>query len=123
MMNRVVFPKLRIMEAAVNPIGEEIGDDHKRYSLEPQRHCRQGAKTVVVELYQVIGTMNAVDVRSAQHQHSDAQEARHDRDQEPVADVGHDLAFPPPWAAWIARRQVSQHRKYDAEGDRYREQL
>src|SRR6185437_13116952 len=103
MMNRVVFPELGIMKAAMNPVGKKIGDDDKRYSLDPQRHGRQRAKTIVVELDQVVGTMNAINVRGTQHQHSDAQEASQDRDQEPIADVGYDLTFAPPRAARIAR--------------------
>jgi len=67
--------------------------------------------------------VNVVDICRAHHHQADAHEAGGQRNQEPIADVGDDLALVPPRAAGIAGRPVRQHREHDAERDRYRDDL
>jgi hypothetical protein len=61
--------------------------------------------------------------RGADDHQADAHEARAERDQEPVADVGDDIALAPPRRAGIAGRPMSQRREHEAEGDGDRDQL
>jgi hypothetical protein len=77
----------------------------------------QWPKTVVVEIDQSLGAMNVVDVRGTHDHKADADKARGKRNQEPVADVRHDLALTPPGTAGVAGRPVSQNSEHDAKGD------
>src|SRR5262245_56705906 len=78
---------------------------------------------VIVELDQPFGGGDAEQGRSPQHQKAYAQIAREQRYQEPVAEIGDELALVPPGAAGIAGPEERQHREGGAQRDRYRNDL
>ena len=67
--------------------------------------------------------MDVEDDRSAEHQKADAEDARENRYEEPVTDIGDEFALAPPGFSRIAGPEVRQHRKYKGERDRDRHDL
>ena len=122
-MDRVIFPHRAIMEHAMDPVEKEIRNDQKDHGLRPERQLAERPKTSVVESDQRIVTFDIIKHARANNQQADPYDARHQRNSEPVNDVRYDFALAPPWLARIARPEMRQHRKDDAERDRHREDL
>ena len=78
---------------------------------------------VVVEGDQVVGIANPEQQAGAEHQQADPEDTREQRHQEPVAEVGHELALAPPGLAGIAGPEMRQHREYQRERERDRDDL
>ena len=110
-MDGVVSPEPAAMEHAVQPVHHEIGNDQEQDRLQPQRQRRQRAMAVVIEGDQVVGIANPEQQAGAEHQQADAEDTREQRHQEPVAEVGHELALAPPGLAGIAGPEMRQHRE------------
>ena len=123
MMDGVVFPEAAAMEHAVQPVHHEIGSDQEQDRLQPQRQRRQRAMAVVVEGDQFVGVVNPEQQAGAEHQQPDPEHAREQRHQEPVAEVGHELALAPPGPAGIAGPEMRQHREHQRQRDRDRHHL
>src|SRR3972149_7872430 len=117
MMYRVIFPQFAAMEAAMDPIEQEIRYHHEDHGLQPERQCSKRAMAVLVDVHDRLGAMNVEYQRRAQRQHADTKKAREQRDQKPVANVGDDLALAPPRTAGIAGRPAGQRREYHTEDD------
>ena len=123
MVDGVVFPEPAAMKHAVQPVHHEIGRDQEQDRLQPQWQPRQRAMAVVVEGDQFVGVANSKQQAGAQHQQPDAEHAREQRHQEPVADVGDELALAPPGPAGIAGPEMRQHREHERQRDRDRHHL
>src|SRR5215475_16106940 len=106
MVHGVIFPEVSPVKAAMDPICQEVRYDQKRQRLRPQRQARQWAKAIVIELHQRVSAVNPVQICRAHHHKADAYETRGKWDQEPIADVGDDLALAPPGTARIAARPM-----------------
>ena len=78
---------------------------------------------VVIEGDQIVGVANSKQQSGAEHQQADAEHAREQRHQEPVADVGDELALAPPGPAGIAGPEMRQHREQQRQRDRDRHHL
>ena len=118
MMDRVIFPEAGAVKHPVQPILHEVRQHQEQHRLQPQRQFGQGAVAVVVEGNQLVGVMNLEDHPGAEHQQSDPQHAAHQRHEEPVADIGDELALAPPWRAGIAGPEMGQHREHQRQRDR-----
>ena len=97
--------------------------DQEQDRLQPQRQRRQRAMAVVVEGDQFVGVVNFEQQAGAEHQQPDPEHAREQRHQEPVAEVGDELALAPPGRAGIAGPEMRQHREYQRQRDRDRHHL
>ena len=122
-MDRVVLPHRRAMEAAVDPVHHEVRRDQEDRRLQPQRQLRQRPVAVVVELDQAFGGGDAEQPGGAEHQQADAQIAREQRDDEPIAEIGDELALAPPGPARIAGPEVAEHGEDGAEHEQHRHEL
>ncbi len=78
---------------------------------------------VVVESDQLVGVLNAKDHGGQNHQQPDPEHAREQRHQEPVANIGGQLALAPPGRAGIAGPEMAQHREQRRQHDRDRHHL
>ena len=79
--------------------------------------------TVVIECHQAVGGGDVKQQRGADNQHADAQEAGNDRNEEPVAEVGYEIAFLPPGTSGIACPEPGQDRENGCHCDRDRHAL
>src|SRR6476620_867850 len=71
--------------------------------------------TVVVEGNEFVSVMNIKDYAGCQHEKPDPQYASKQRNEEPVADVGDELALAPPRRAGIAGPEMGQHGEYQRQ--------
>ena len=92
-MDRVVLPEAAAVKHPVQPVQHEVGGDQEQQRLKPERQLRQRAMAVVVECDQVVGVVNVEHHAGAEHQQPDAKHAGEHRHEEPVADVGDELAL------------------------------
>jgi hypothetical protein len=123
MMDGVVFPEAAAVKHAMQPVQHEVGRNEEQYRLHPERKLRQRSMTVVVERSQFVDLMNVEDDCGAQHQQSDAEDARKYRHEEPVTDIGNELALAPPGFTRIAGPEMREYREHKAERDRDRNDL
>src|SRR4029079_1983221 len=123
MMDGVIFPERAAVKHAVKPVQHEVGRDEKQYPLQPERKLRQRSMAVVVECDQVIRLTDIEEDGGAKDQQPDAEDARKYRHEEPVADVGNEFALAPPGFAGIAGPEMREHREYNSEPDRDRNDL
>ena len=72
---------------------------------------------VVVEGDQFVGIANPEHEAGAEHQQADPEDTREQRHQEPVAEVGDELALAPPGLAGIAGPEMRQHREHQRQRD------
>ena len=111
------------MESAVKPVHHEIRADQEDRRLQPERQPRERPVPVIVEFDQSLGGGDAEQERGAHDQEPDAQIAGEQRDDEPIAKIGHQLALAPPGLARIAGPEEGQNREDGSERDRYRQDL
>jgi len=94
---------------------------HDNLALAPQVQLRERAVAVVVEGDQLVGIVNVEDDAGGDDQKADPHGAGEYRNEEPVADVGHDLPLAPPRRAGIAGpemlEQREDHRQHEGDGD------
>jgi hypothetical protein len=91
--------------------------------LQPERQPRQRTVTTVVERDQLVGIMDLKNQAGAEREQADAEHAREQRDEEPVAEVGDELALAPPRRAGVAGPEMGQHREDQRKRQRDRHQL
>src|SRR6185295_14378830 len=111
MMDGMIFPESAAMKHAVQPVQHEVGRNEEQYRLHPERKLRQRPMAVVVECDQFVDVVNVEEDSGANHQQADAEDARKYRHEEPIADVGNELALSPPGFTWIAGPEMREHRK------------
>src|ERR1700686_3005328 len=102
MMDRVIFPESAAVKHPVQPVQHKIRQNQEQHGLEPQRQFGQRAVAVVVKGNEFVGVMNIKDDAGAEHEQPDPQHASEQRNEEPVKDVGDELALAPPRRAGIA---------------------
>src|SRR5260370_42547537 len=102
MMDGVIFPEAATVKHAVQPIQHEIRRDQEQHGLQPQWQLGQGTMAVVVKGNQFVGVMYFEDDAGADHEQPDPKYAREQRNEEPVTDVGDELALAPPRGAGVA---------------------
>ena len=73
---------------------------------------------VVIEGNQPIGIVDVEEDACAQHQEADPDHAREYRHEEPVDDVGDELALLPPGHGIVTGPEMGQHREYHRKHDR-----
>src|SRR5664279_5120465 len=105
------------MEAAMNPIEQEIRYHHEDHGLQPERQGGERPMAVLIEVHDRLVAMNVEYQGRAQCQHADTKEMRDQWNQKPVANIGDNLALAPPRTAGIAGRPGGQCREYDTEDD------
>ena len=72
---------------------------------------RQRSVPIIIEFDQPLCTGDPEEERRSEHEQANAQIARKQRDEEPVAKVGEQLAFAPPGSAGVAGPEEGQERK------------
>src|SRR3954453_14106752 len=112
-----------MMESAMDPIHHQIRSHEKDRRLQPKRQLRQRPMTVVVELDQSLGTGDPEYKGGSENQEPDAQVAREQRDQEPIAKIGEEIAFMPPRLARVAGTEERQEAEGGPQRNRYRHDL
>ena len=117
------FQNAAAVKHAVQPVQHEVGRNEEQYRLHPERKLRQRPMAIVVECDQFVGLMNVEDDCGAEHQQPDAEDTRKYRHEEPVTDVGNELALAPPGFARIAGPEMREHREHQSERDRDRNDL
>ena len=122
-MDRVIFPEPGAVEHPVQPVQHEVGGDQEHQRLRPFRQLRQRAVAVFIEGDQVVGVVDVEDGGGADHQQPDAEHPRESRREEPVDDVGDDLALAPPRPAVVAGPEMGEHREHDRQRQRDRHHL
>src|SRR5262245_25188101 len=122
MVDGVIFPHRPAMEEAMAEVHDQVRTDEEDDRLQPQRQSRKGTVPVLVKRNQLISAGYAEQQHCADDQEPDAQIARDQRDDEPVANIGRKLALAPPRPSWIAGPEIGQRRKDNAERDRNRKQ-
>src|ERR1700692_747988 len=78
---------------------------------------------IVIELDEPLRAGDAEEERRTDHQQPDPQIAREQWDYDPIANIGDQLALPPPRTTRIAGPEERQDREHDAESDRHRHEL
>src|ERR1700685_1082770 len=121
MMYGVVFPHSRAMEEAVRPIQDDVFADEKDHHLRDQWQRREWPMAVVVECDETFGCCDVEEGGSADDQQADAQIAGDHRNEEPIAQVGHEISLVPPGAAWIAGPECREKSEDDSKSDRDRD--
>src|SRR5436305_6875573 len=78
---------------------------------------------VVVKGDQLVGIMDVEDDAGAEHEQADTEYTREHRNDEPVANVGDELALAPPRNAGIASPEMAEDREDERQPDRDRDHL
>ena len=78
---------------------------------------------IVVKGDQPVGVMDVEDHAGAEHEQTDTEYAREHWNNEPVANVGDELALAPPRNAGIAGPEMAEDRKHHSQPDRDRDHL
>src|SRR5262249_19333963 len=123
MMDRVILPERPAMKHAVQPVHHEIRRDEEDRRLQPNGQLRQRTMPVVIELDEGLRRGDAEQDGSADDQETDAQVAREQRDDEPIADVRDEPAFAPPRWSGITGPAPRQQGEGGPEHDGHRKQL
>jgi hypothetical protein len=119
-MHRVVLPHPFAVEEAMGPVKDDVLADQKHEHLRDKRQGRQRPMTVVIERYQAISGGDVKQQCGADNQHADAQKAGNNRNEEPVAKIGDEIAFLPPGTSGIACPEPRQDRENGCHCDRDR---
>jgi hypothetical protein len=122
-MHGVVLPQLVAMKQAMGPVGDEIFADQKDDHLRNEGQARQRAVAVFVEGDQAVGGGDVEQKRGAGDEHADAEVARDDRNEEPIAQVGDQIGLAPPRPPGIAGPKIGQHREGGGYSERDRNDL
>jgi hypothetical protein len=108
------------MKDPMTPVHDYVSPHEEDGRLQPQGQGRQRAVPILIERDQSISSADSKQQRRAHNQEPDAQVTRQQRNDEPIANIGHKLALAPPRAARIARPEKGQDGKHQAKqhGDR-----
>ena len=112
-MHGVILPEPHAVKQPECPVQDDVFSDEKDHHLCNERKRGEGAVPVIVESDQAISRGNPEQNRSARDQEADAQITGDHRNDEPVAQIGHEIALAPPWPAGIAgpeRGEDGEHR-------------
>ena len=90
----------------MDPVQDQVLADQEDHHLRGQRKRGERTVAIIVEVDQAVRGGDAEQERGADDKQADAQKAREDRDEEPVAKVGDQIALAPPRAARIAGPEV-----------------
>jgi hypothetical protein len=101
----------------VNPIEHKIRRDQIANRLEPERQSTERSVSVLEEVDDGLLAVDVKNQRGAEHQQADSQEAGENRHNEPVGQIGNDVAAAPPGLAGIAGKADGEQREQDARGD------
>ena len=107
----------------MNPVHHDIGAEQEDRRLRPERQLRQRAVPVIIERDQPLAGGDAEEERGADHEEADAQIAGEQRNEKPIAKIGHQFPLAPPGAAGIASPDDRQKSKDGPERDRHRQHL
>ena len=107
----------------MNPVHHHVGAGQEDARLQPERQLRERAMPVVVELDQSLGGGDVEQERRPHDQEADAQIARKQWDDEPVAEIGDQFALAPPGLSRIAGPEEGEHGEHDRKPDRDRHDL
>jgi hypothetical protein len=91
--------------------------------LHDERQRRQWSMAVLVEGDQSVGSGDVKECSSANNQEADAEIAGDNRDKEPVAQIGDEVALAPPRTARIAGPELRQHSEDRSQRQRNRNAL
>ena len=97
-MDRVIAPHRRTMKDAVDPVHHEVGRRPGRWPPAATTAIAPAGRGRRRRTRSVLRRGDAEQQRGAEHQEPDAQIAREQRDDEPVAEIGDELALAPPRA-------------------------
>ena len=122
-VHRVVLPHRSAVEKPVRPIQDDVFADQEDDHLNGERQRGKRAVAVIVEGDQAVRGGDSEQQRGADDEHADAQIARDDRNEEPVAQVGDEIALVPPRPAGIASPERGEHREDGRERQRDRNVL
>ena len=81
----------------------------RKISIWRPAEARQRPVTVLIEGDQAVGGGDAEQNRGAGDEHADAQIARDDRNEEPVAEIGDEIALVPPRRPGLQAQNTGQH--------------
>src|SRR5436305_2508506 len=109
MMHGVVLPQPPAVEKTMRPIGDGILADEENQHLYDERQRGQRSMAVLVEGNQSVDGGDVKEYRSAGDEEADAEIASDDRNEEPVAEIGDEVALAPPGTARIAGPELRQH--------------
>src|SRR5438270_8380977 len=123
MMDPVILPETAGMQHAAQPVQHEIGHYQEQHRLQPSWQRGEWAMAVVVKGDQLIGIMDVEDHAGAEHEQADTEYAREHRNNEPVANVGDELALAPPRNAGIASPEMAKDREHHSQPDCDRDHL
>src|SRR5438874_5127128 len=101
MMHRVVLPQSPAVEKTVRPIGDDVLADEENQHLHDERERRERPVAVLVEDDQAVGGGDVKEHGGTGDEQADAEIAGDDWNEEPVAEIGDEVALAPPGTARI----------------------
>ncbi len=107
-MHGVVLPHPLAVKQAMGPVQHDVLADEEDHHLYDKRQRGQRPVAVVIKGYQPVRGGDLKQQRRADNEHADAQEAGDDRNEKPVAEIGHKVALcaTTAWPGLQAQNQV-----------------
>ena len=111
-MNGVILPKNRhAVEPAMAPIHDEVFADQKDESLREKRKRGKRPVAILIEGNQTVGGRDMQHKCSSGDEKPDAQKTGDHGNEEPITQIGYQVALVPPRLAWIAGPKPGENRK------------